>query len=130
MPWERFELSTPFYGDWILSPACIPFHHHGLQRFCDLVILTGRRLFLEFVTSPRCGFPALTPFGPPYWLTTLLLGPETNPLYDENGVPQEGIEPSRPYGQGILSPPCLPIPPPGHIRRMPFMDTTRIELVS
>ena len=27
-------------------------------------------------------------------------------------VPGPGLEPGRPRGQGILSPPCLPIPPP------------------
>ena len=30
-------------------------------------------------------------------------------------LPKEGLEPSRPYGQGILSPQRLPIPPLGHL---------------
>tara|TARA_B100001989_G_scaffold223702_1_gene177786 strand:- start:205 stop:309 length:105 start_codon:yes stop_codon:yes gene_type:complete len=29
-------------------------------------------------------------------------------------VPSPGLEPGRPYGQGILSPLRLPIPPRGH----------------
>ena len=29
-------------------------------------------------------------------------------------VPTPGLEPGRPYGQGILSPLRLPIPPSGH----------------
>ena len=29
-------------------------------------------------------------------------------------VPGKGVEPSRPFGQRILSPLCLPIPPPRH----------------
>ena len=29
-------------------------------------------------------------------------------------MPGEGLEPSRPYGQRILSPQRLPIPPSGH----------------
>ena len=29
-------------------------------------------------------------------------------------MPEAGLEPARPNGQGILSPSCLPIPPPGH----------------
>ena len=31
-------------------------------------------------------------------------------------VPEAGLEPARPNGQGILNPSCLPIPPPGQIR--------------
>ena len=30
-------------------------------------------------------------------------------------VPTPGLEPGRPYGQGILSPLRLPIPPSGHL---------------
>ena len=29
-------------------------------------------------------------------------------------VPAAGLEPARLLGRGILSPLCLPIPPPGH----------------
>ena len=29
-------------------------------------------------------------------------------------VPQAGLEPARPNGHRILSPACLPVPPPGH----------------
>lgn len=29
-------------------------------------------------------------------------------------VPQTGLEPVRPCGHRILSPACLPVPPPGH----------------
>lgn len=41
----------------------MPFHHYGLERFCDLVILTSCRLFSRlWVTKARCGFPALSRF--------------------------------------------------------------------
>ena len=29
-------------------------------------------------------------------------------------VPRAGLEPARPYEHRILSPACLPVPPPGH----------------
>ncbi len=32
-------------------------------------------------------------------------------------VPGAGIEPARPLSRGILSPLCLPIPPPGPTRK-------------
>ena len=32
----------------------------------------------------------------------------------EGLVPQTGLEPVRPCGHRILSPACLPVPPPGH----------------
>ena len=32
-------------------------------------------------------------------------------------VPTPGLEPGRPYGQGILSPLRLPIPPSGHTNK-------------
>lgn len=33
-------------------------------------------------------------------------------------VPTPGLEPGRPYGQGILSPLRLPIPPSGHVNTL------------
>jgi hypothetical protein len=32
-------------------------------------------------------------------------------------VPQTGLEPVRPYSHRILSPACLPIPPPGRVEK-------------
>ena len=32
-------------------------------------------------------------------------------------VPRAGLEPARPFGQRILSPQRLPIPPPGHCEK-------------
>ena len=39
-----------------------------------------------------------------------------NLSYREFFVPQTGLEPVRPCGHRILSPACLPIPPPGQSR--------------
>ena len=36
-----------------------------------------------------------------------------NPKINSHFVPQTGLEPVRPYGHRILSPACLPVPPPG-----------------
>ena len=38
-------------------------------------------------------------------------------LYYNYLVPTPGLEPGRPYGQGILSPLRLPIPPSGHTNK-------------
>ena len=37
-------------------------------------------------------------------------------------VPTPGLEPGRPYGQGILSPLRLPIPPSGHLNNYKFFS--------
>lgn len=120
MPWERFELSSPFYGHWILSPACIPFHHHGLQRFCDLVILTSRRLFSRFfVRKTRCGFAALTRFQDNGLITIRPYEPRRliyfHQLYDETVNAQGGIRTLNPLREADFESAVYTVPPPGHI---------------
>ena len=45
-------------------------------------------------------------------------GAETAPFF----VPGAGLEPARPYGHWILSPTCLPIPPPGRTKNGTYWD--------
>ena len=45
-------------------------------------------------------------------------------------VLQEGLEPSRLIRQRILSPLCLPIPPPEHATRMHARAVSRAQGVS
>jgi len=52
-------------------------------------------------------------------------------------VPGAGLEPARPYRHRILSPACLPIPPPGQVeKKIPivsdrdFERETRLELAT
>ncbi len=45
-------------------------------------------------------------------------------------VPKAGLEPARYCYRGILSPLCLPIPPPGQFRLKPRVERKTIQLRS
>src|ERR1700729_677405 len=56
--------------------------------------------------------------------------PETNQASEKGVVPRKGLEPSRPLSHWHLKPARLPIPPPGHWRRLVRIGRALVKLAN
>ena len=50
--------------------------------------------------------------------------------YSHSFVPEAGLEPAPPFGEGILSPSCLPIPPLRHFLVKPICQHVKVLFFS